>query len=362
MNSYDEKEEKIIDINDAEEMIAPVRYDISSYGADYTVDSIVRRLNDNNIFIPPFQRDYVWNQAEASRLIESLLLGLPVPGIFLAKEQESNKLYVIDGQQRLKSLQFFFNGFFNPHKEDKLKRVFKLIKVQERFENKTYNDLDESDKVKLNDSIIHATIIKQESPSNDSTSIYHVFERLNTGGRKLTSQEIRAAIYIGELNQMIYELNEHSSWRELFGKKSIRLKDQELILRFIALFYDFDSYQKPLNEFLNKFNAKNRHLSENRQKEISEIFKETSDLIYETFGKSAFRPDKVFNAATCEVFMVGFAKMLKNGVRVQQPRAKEIIARLFEDPDFKDYVTRATSDESVINKRHELFEQYFREL
>lgn len=362
MNSNDEKEEKIIDINDAEEMIAPVRYDISSYGADYTVDSIVKRLNDNNIFIPPFQRDYVWNQAEASRLIESLLLGLPVPGIFLAKEQESNKLYVIDGQQRLKSLQFFFNGFFNPHKEDKLKRVFKLIKVQERFENRTYNDLDESDKVKLNDSIIHATIIKQESPSNDSTSIYHVFERLNTGGRKLTSQEIRAAIYIGELNQLIYELNEHSSWRELFGKKSIRLKDQELILRFIALFYDFGNYQKPLNEFLNKFNAKNRHLSENLQNEISQLFKVTSDLIYTTFGKSAFRPDKVFNAATCEVFMVGFAKMLKNGVKVEQQRAKEIISRLFDDPDFKDYVTRATSDENVIIKRHEIFEQYFREL
>ncbi|MDD3945243.1 MAG: DUF262 domain-containing protein [Bacteroidales bacterium] len=362
MNSNNEKEERIIDVNEAEEMIAPVRYDISSYGADYTVDSIVKRLNDNNIFIPPFQRDYVWNQAEASRLIESLLLGLPVPGIFLAKEQDSNKLYVIDGQQRLKSLQFFFNGFFNPHKEDKLKKIFKLIKVQERFENRTYNDLDDCDRVKLDDSIIHATIIKQESPANDNTSIYHVFERLNTGGRKLTSQEIRAAIYIGELNQLIYGLNEYGSWRELFGKKSIRLKDQELILRFIALFYDFDNYQKPLNEFLNKYNAKNRHPSERFQSEISELFKKTTDLIFDTFGKSAFRPDKVFNAAACEVFMVGFAKMLKNGVQINQAKAKEIIARLFNDLDFKDYVTRATSDENVITKRHELFEEYFRVL
>ena len=110
-----------------------------------------------------------------------------------------------------------------------------------------------------------------------------------------------------------------------------------------------------------QFNAKNRHISESRQDEISTIFKETSDLIYETFGKSAFRPDKVFNAATCEVFMVGFAKMLKNGVKVQKARAKEVITKLFNDPDFKDYVTRATSDESVINKRHEIFEQHFRE-
>jgi len=357
-----EIEEEIIDVNEAEEAMAPVRYDISSYGADYTVDSLVKRLNDNNIFIPPFQRDYVWNQTEASRLIESLLLGLPIPGVFLAKEQSSNKLYVIDGQQRLRSIQFFLNGFFNPNKDDRYKKTFKLIKVQERFEGRAYIDLEESDKVKLDDSIIHATIIKQESPSNDNTSIYHVFERLNTGGRKLTSQEIRSAIYIGKLNELIFELNEYSSWRELFGKKSIRLKDQELVLRFFALYYDFDLYQKPLNEFLNKFNSKNRNPSDDFIDESRKIFISTIDLIYNTIGKTAFRPEKVFNAAACEVLMVGFAKMIKAGRVIENTRIKPILGRLFEDANFKDYVTRGTSDENVIAKRHELFEQYFHEL
>lgn len=362
MNLDEEIEEKIIDVNETEEVLPPIRYDISSYGADYTVDSLVKRLNDSNIFIPPFQRDYVWNQAEASRLIESLLLGLPIPGVFLAREQDSNKLYVIDGQQRLKSIQFFLSGFFNPSKDDRYKKIFKLIKVQERFDGRTYLDLEESDKVKLNDSIIHATIIKQETPSNDNTSIYHVFERLNTGGRKLTPQEIRSAIYIGKLNELIYELNEYPSWRELFGKKSIRLKDQELILRFFALYYDFSSYQKPLNEFLNKFNSKNRNPSPEFINESRKLFQRVVDLIYDAIGKTAFRPDKVFNAAACEVLMVGFAKIIKAGKNIEHGAIKPILESLFEDPSFKDYVTRATSDENVIINRHQLFEKYFKEL
>lgn len=131
-------EEPIEDQDEQDEEIAPVKYDISTYGADYTVDGLVKRLQKGDIFIPDFQRDYVWNQSEASRLIESLLLGLPIPGVFLAKESETNKLLIIDGQQRLKSLQFFYEGFFNPKDHQKTKRIFKLTKVQKHFEGLTY--------------------------------------------------------------------------------------------------------------------------------------------------------------------------------------------------------------------------------
>src|SRR4051812_15061689 len=73
------------------------RFNIASYGADYTVDSLVKRLKAGAFFVPPFQRSYVWNQNQASRFVESLLLGLPVPGIFLYKEPTTNKHLVIDG-------------------------------------------------------------------------------------------------------------------------------------------------------------------------------------------------------------------------------------------------------------------------
>ena len=353
---YDEIDEPIIDVEESEESSAPIIYDISSYGADYDVDGLVKRLKKGDIFIPPFQRDYVWNLTEASRLVESLLLGLPVPGVFLAKEGDSNRLSVIDGQQRLKSLFFFYEGFFNPKHGDSRKRVFRLKNVQQQFEGKTYADLNEDDRIKLDDSIIHATIIKQESPTDDNTSIYHVFERLNTGGRKLTPQEIRSAIYIGKLNEMITELNEYPSWRKLFGKKNNRLKDQEMILRFLAFYYYRENYTKPLKEFMNKFNGKYRNPSNQSLNEMSEIFTWTCDIILKEMGKNAFRPDRIFNASAYEVLMVGIALRLNENINFSKVSAN--IQTLYDNQEFIDSITRATSDEKVVIKRHQLFNEF----
>jgi uncharacterized protein with ParB-like and HNH nuclease domain len=93
-----------IEVEDVPEEHIDFVYTITSYGADYPVDALVQRLKSGDIFIPQFQRAYVWSYKEACRFIESLLLGLPVPGIFVAKESETGKLLVIDGHQRLKIL------------------------------------------------------------------------------------------------------------------------------------------------------------------------------------------------------------------------------------------------------------------
>src|SRR5439155_24071146 len=90
-----------------EEATTDLRYQISSYGADYPVDGLVKRLRSGDIELPRFQREFVWPVTQSSKFIESLLLGLPVPAIFLSKDPETQKLLVIDGQQRLKSLLFF---------------------------------------------------------------------------------------------------------------------------------------------------------------------------------------------------------------------------------------------------------------
>lgn len=355
-NQIEETDEQIIDVEDSEELIAPIIYDISSYGADYDVDGLVKRLKRGDIFIPPFQRDYVWNQTEASRLVESLLLGLPVPGIFLAKEGETNKLSVIDGQQRLKSLLFFYEGYFNPKAEDSRRKIFRLKNVQQQFENKTYEELEEEDRIKLDDSIMHATIIKQESPNDDNTSIYHVFERLNTGGRKLTPQEIRSAIYIGKTNDLISELNDFPAWRELFGKKNNRLKDQEMILRFFAIYLKLENYSKPLKEFLNKFNSRNRNPSDEEIQKLSELFTKTTDFILKNIGKNAFRPDRIFNASAFEVLMVWVAKNLDQNLDTQNLASG--LETLYKNQEFLDSITRATSDEKVVELRHRHFKQF----
>ena len=105
-------EAEVIDESEKDDQEIPYKYSITAYGADYPVESIVNKLEKESIKIPPFQRDYIWTHAEASRFVESLLLGLPVPGVFLSRDEETQNLLVIDGQQRLRSLQYFYDGIF----------------------------------------------------------------------------------------------------------------------------------------------------------------------------------------------------------------------------------------------------------
>jgi hypothetical protein len=334
-----------------DESSAPQTYNISSYGADFDVDGLVKRLKRGDIFIPPFQRDYVWNLSEASRFIESLLLGLPVPGVFLAKDPDTNKSLVIDGQQRLKTLQFFYGGDFNPKPDRKNRRIFKLLNVQPQFEGKTYDDLEERDRVRLNDTIIHATIVKQESPAGDDTSVYHVFERLNTGGRKLMPQEIRTAIFHGPLVDFLHKLNAVPSWRSVFGPESNRLKDKELILRFLALYFESDNYSKPMSEFLNKFSKRHRAADADFLAACEKSFTTTIDLVARTLGKDAFRPERSLNAAVFDSVMVSLARRLATGEGVSPDTFKAGYAALLAEADFKDSTSNATSDAVNLGKR-----------
>jgi uncharacterized protein with ParB-like and HNH nuclease domain len=194
-------------IEDESEEILPIQYSITSYGADYPLDGLVKRMNNRSIYVPNFQRGYVWRIREASRFIESLLLGLPVPGIFLAREQDTQKLLVIDGQQRLRTIQYFYNGIFEPTKKEFSLEGISSEGISSPFEKATYNSLSVEDRLRLDDSIMPATIVKQDQPSEDESSIYHIFERLNTGGVKLQSQEIRACVFHGEFNELLREIN-----------------------------------------------------------------------------------------------------------------------------------------------------------
>jgi len=331
--------------------LIPLQYDITSYGADYDVEGLVKRLNRNDILIPKFQRNYIWTIKEASRFIESLLLGLPIPAIFLVRERDSNKLLVIDGQQRLKTLQFFYNGVFNPKENENQNAVFKLIEVQKRFEELTYNTLEERDRTKLNDSLIHAIIIRQEAPANDDTSIYHIFDRLNSSGRTLTPQEIRTAIHHGRLIDTISELNTYPLWRRIYGKENSRLKDQELILRFLALFSESQTYEKPMNEFLNKYAERNRNPTDITLEELRQTFRNTIDAVYFSIGSKAFRRGSALNAALFDSVMVGIAERLSKGPINDFDQLREAYNVLVNNEVFLKSVLRATSDEVSVAGR-----------
>ena len=348
------KPTRVLDDTDKDTSVAPVQYDITSFGADYDVEGLVRRLRRDDIVVPGFQRDYVWSISEASRFIESLLLGLPVPGIFLARDSITNHLIVIDGQQRLKSLRFFFDGYFDPGDDSRSKRVFRLTKVQKRFEGLTYDELNEDDKRLLNDSIIHATIVKQEKPDDDDTSIYHIFERLNNSGRKLTAQQIRVAIYHGSFIDLIKSLNEYPNWRTIYGKYASSLKDQELILRFLALYYASDDYKRPMSEFLNRFAMWGRRQSEEVLRECEEVFKKTIDIIYDAIGPRAFRPERALNAAVYDSVMVGIAHRLMTSEPIELEEIYSAYTELLNDQVYLDLISQSTSDEKNVEARLEL--------
>jgi hypothetical protein len=352
---YEPDETKIIDNQDAEEAELPF-YTITSYGADYPVDGLVKRITDGSIVVPPFQRGYVWGITQASRFIESLLLGLPIPGIFLSRERESQKLLVIDGQQRLRTLQYFYDGLFPA-----LDRGFSLRRVHKAFLGASYKSLGDEDRRRLDDSIIHATIVHQETPSEDDSSIYQIFERLNTGGMRLSAQEIRTCIYHGPFAELLHTMNGFGPWREVFGPISSRMRDQEMILRFLALHFG-GPYTEYMSEFINKFMGADRDLTKPTASEMTAAFEPCISILRGALGDSAFRPQGNFNAAVYDAVMVGIAARLGQGPLTDEAGIAERYSNLLRMEAFLIATETGTAHKESVESRLTLATAAFADL
>jgi len=323
------------------------KFTISTYGADYTVDSLVKRMQGGHFTIPEFQRRFVWSQTHASKFIESLLMGLPVPGIFLYKEAVTNKHLVIDGQQRLKSLQAFYAGTFSEKK-------FRLVGIRKPWVGKTYADLDPSDQLKLDDSIVHATIFSQDQPADVLDSIYFVFERINSGGIRLSPQEIRNCISAGPFTNLVKILNSEKPWRKVFGgPENKRAKDEELITRFLAMLDNRANYARPMSKFLNDYSAKMNKASPEELNARAEKFRRTIDAISEALNGKAFRPVRSLNAAVFDAVMVAVADRLESGPKPSPEALLSTYDLLLADENFKKGWVRSTADEENVKLRME---------
>jgi hypothetical protein len=285
-------------------------------------------------------------------------LGLPVPPVFFYID-EKNKSLVIDGHQRIMSIVFYFEGLFGYETPHGKRQVFRLegLNKSSSFHKKTFMELAQADQRKLrNQTTLRAINIRQLKPAGESTVKYHIFSRLNTTGTPLKSQEIRNAVFQGEIVQILRDLNDDKNWRLILGQaKYIKHQvDVELVLRVLALVSGFSKYERPMKEFLNRAMQKNRHGNTREVLEFRESFPRATKLIIQNLGEKPFHIRGRLNASALD-------SVFYTIIRYSNQLPADLLARykeLIKDDGFKNLTTTGTTDISVVRDRFELVKKH----
>ncbi len=347
---YEEKD--IFTPEETDDESLPLKDPIISYGADYTLDTVRQYIKDKQIVVQPsFQRKFVWDIKKASKLIESFLLGYPIPNILLGRTQETELMEVIDGQQRLLTISDFFSGKFRNE------TVFKLAgdDIDERFRSKSFEDLSDVFQRKLKNSVLKAVVLVY--PKEDSNLKFTVFQRINTGSVVLNQQEIRNCIFGGNFNEVLIKLNDsNKKWRSLYSKKpDSRMRDIEAILRFFAAYDSWKDYERPMTSFLNEFMKKYQNEPTERLNIWENLFTETLEIVMQKIDHP-FSPTgkiRVINRSMFESVMVAVARLRKEG-KLKAESLKLKHQKLLEDNIYLDSVTTYTSDKKKYINRMEI--------
>lgn len=337
-------------------------YNITSWGADFSFREIIERYNDGEIIKPELQRKYVWSKHEASRFIDSILLGLPVPAVFFAK-QEDESMLIVDGYQRIMSVRDFIRGQFSG--DDTNFKLSSQEDINDRWRGKTFLELDIMEQRRLKNTTIHTIIFEQKQP-NDDTGMYQIFERINTGGRVLKPQEIRNCVYRGEFNKNLFVINKDETWRKIIGnpREDNRMADLELILRFFAI-KDIgsrkESNMKQINlvKYLNDYMRDAKKIDSIDMKQYSEQFIKMINKAYELFGEEVFRKynyktkkfTKKLNPAIYDAISVALHNAIVKQKISDEINYKEKYKRIFNDADFRKATTNRTTNIDNIKKR-----------
>lgn len=338
-------------------------FQIKSWGADLSFRELVQRYDDDELIKPELQRHYVWDRTEASRFIDSLLLGLPVPSIFLA-QMPNEKLLIIDGFQRIMTVRDFLNGIFS--KDGKIFKLSRSDKINPRWRGKSFIELGDIEQRRIKNTTIHAIIFVQQQPESTDTSLFQVFERINTSGRALLSQEIRNCVAQGKLNDLLLRLNLHPKWRELFGLREpdARMRDIEFILRFLALssdnFKQSTQEQISLKRFLDIFMKENANPNDSALRSYEERFISAIDTIHQYYGHSAFHnispsdPLKTvpkFSPTIFDSITIAADHALTRGLARLPNDPDEARRQLLLDASYKASISKETMTRTNINAR-----------
>jgi hypothetical protein len=344
--------------NNPEDDDVPMSYDIATYPSDFTLAGIAQMWKDGDISIPDFQREFVWSIKQASLLIDSFLRGLPVPSVFFYIDDDNMNL-VIDGQQRILSIVYFIDGYFGSESTQGKRQVFRLRGLGEKspFWNRRFVDLLPTDQRKLKQAVLRAVNIKQLSPVGDSTSAYHIFERLNTGGTPLAPQEIRNCVFMGSFSNQLKVANKNENWRLILGKQNIdrHQKDVEILLRVFSLVGNVDRYEKPMKEFLNKAMKDNQKGNSARVKRFMRRLPEALEMIVKACGPRPFHIRGPLNASALDSVL---AVLIENSGKVTTNSLKIGYAKLLKDESFQRYTQKGTTDAKTVQDRVKLVRKY----
>jgi hypothetical protein len=325
--------------------------------ADPEIRSICERIDKKTLIArADFQRDYVWETKPIikSRLIESVLLEVPIPIIYTA-ESDDGKEEVIDGQQRILTFYHFKHNKF----------PLKGLTILKDLNGKKFEDLSEELQDKFLGRGISVIKILAESQKDIK---FEIFVRLNRGSVKLGEQELRNCIYRGNFNDLIKELTKNKDFLRLQGLKEPhkRMIDAERILRFFAFCDKTERHYKgPLKKFLNDYMEPKRELTEKELKEKEQVFKKCVELCQQVFGDLSFRRwypgnkedhngnrEEKMNEGLMDIQLYGFMEYEKRQIVGKEQIIKDEFMKLVSnDKEFIESIEKGTYDTSKVKLR-----------
>ena len=287
--------------------------DVFAYNELRSCADLVRLFKSKTLNIQPeFQREFVWRKPEQTRFIDSLAKALPIPSMCFAVDVKTQKWIVIDGLQRMSTIIKFLDD--DKWTLSSLREIDSRISGKEVYEIKNkHPDLYRS----VENLALPITILRCDLSKKSHTNyIFTIFSRLNTGGMKLNNQELRNAIYQGELNDLLKTSNNFDKWNSLLGVQSElratgdRFKRIELILRFYAFFDNYKNYNGRLAKFLNDYMESKQKIAKNEINQKKVLFENTVAFVYEKIAKKTTF-NRVSNAFL-EALLFGVAKNIKS--------------------------------------------------
>ncbi len=314
----------------------PVDYDTKEYPVEILVQKYMdgREEDTNELFIPDYQREMAWDETRQSKFIESLLLGLPIPYIFVAdiydEENDLGRLEIVDGTQRIRTLTRFLSNELTLQKLKKLKML----------NNFTFADLPLARQRRFKRSTLRMIQLTEKA---DEEVRRDMFERINTGSVELNDMEKRRGISPGPFLDLMEKLSENSKFRELcpFSEASIRRREpQEFVLRFFAYLNNYQNFDRRVNEFLNDYLKAHNHERLDREGMTNE-FQSMLDFVEKHFpngfskGKGYTRTPRI----RFEAIAVGVALALRKNRDVEPKSMKWL-----NSDKFKEYTTSDASN------------------